>query len=187
MSGSLAALLTEVVVLGCVLQVATAQEYVTPELVESAVITPEDGSAQPRILLRYDLSSVAVPRDGVVDVRAALLCLYADVPAGIVQGEVIVWAHRVTADWNPMSVTWTGWSTPGGDFAGGCCQSIVPPGEAVPLCVDVGGAVQDWVNLGAPNHGLIIGVASVGDGWFGIATVPGRPLNPVLQIWYDIE
>jgi hypothetical protein len=108
-----------------------------------------DNSADRRGLVRFDLSSI--PSNATIS--SATLYLY---EKGNKTGQV-TYTYRVTSNWNENTVTWSSWTTPGGDFDNSISYfSFIPDQNNCLLTMDIRDLVQLWVKGSYPNYGFLL-------------------------------
>ena len=148
-----------------------------------------------KMLLQFDLDLPArahVTSAGLVMRTGAL-----STPAGV---PIQVTAHRLKRSWDESYATWEdalaeqSWGSPGAssgeldyDEASLDSQTIATTNQ--PYAWDVTTAVQDWVNHGQPNYGLVL-VGQAGQHAlfsFLSSEMADSALRPMLQITYFIE
>jgi hypothetical protein len=128
-----------------------AAEELTRTVTDVATITePEHGAG--RVLFRAEIPAP----EGHVAVRRARVRIPL---AGLELPEPITLrVHPVTAEWDAGTVSWTGWSRPGGDFeerVHGRAELSGGEGEAV---FDVTILAKEILEHGVPNRGFLLTV-----------------------------
>ncbi len=153
-----------------------------------------------KMLLQFDLAFLEPTPPARVHVNSAGLVLRTGTsgpPAGVT---IEVTAHRLKRSWDESSATWEdaledeSWSSPGAssgadDYAEEILDSQIIAATNQPYAWDVTAAVQDWVDHGETNFGLIL-VGQAGQHAlvsFLSSEMADPALRPKLQINYSIE
>jgi hypothetical protein len=150
-----------------------------------------------RTLMQFDLSGI--PAGSLIS--SATLVLYADTDFGSNPSSNPLEVYRATKTWAENASSWyywngvgNSWDNPGGDAVGtNGVQFAAPysvntgnPSSAAPMTWDIKNLVNDWVNNGVTNQGLMIRQGGLADGglcfWSREQVFAG--LRPTLVVLY---
>lgn len=142
-----------------------------------------------RLLMRFDLS--ALPRSA--EVISAMLMLRVELWGDqSLPGAVV--AYRVLTPWDPSEANYnTPWASPG--LAAGIDYDSVPLDVVVvpddgTMAVDVGMAVDAWINSAKPNYGLVLMMSedshNMAHHWIYMSEQPNAADRPTLRISYQV-
>jgi len=90
--------------------------------------------------------------------------------------------HRITADWDEMTVTWD-------NFAGSFDPAIIESFTASSIdwySIDVTGLVQGWLDDDYPNYGLLLEQGQTAFTHYYSSESPFSDYHPYLEICYEI-
>ena len=152
-------------------------------------------TANEHALLRFNLS--AIPRGARI--TEASLELNSN---GSSWQSTTLTVHRVNTDWTEGSETggvgdganWnnrdtgTAWNSAGGDYELNPVASAVTPGAVGWVSWDITPLVNEWVNAGIPNYGLLLAPTAPGQGAaFDSSDATDAAVHPKLTISYACE
>lgn len=116
-----------------------------------------------RIILQFDLSTI--PEGSIIN--SAVLRMNATAEAGAIY---TIEAHRMTAEWNENSATWTlkdgtnTWTSSGGDFHSAFTYATAnaPDGAVFEMNMTLTALVNDWVQGTYENYGIMLDEQAAG-------------------------
>ena len=91
--------------------------------------------------------------------------------------------HRVTAEWNPLIVTWNSFVD---GYSSNIEESYIAPTSGLQN-VDVTSLVQSWVDETQPNFGILLGQTTPGFSLQTIFSIETDDRAPFLEIWHYSE
>ncbi|NKB35815.1 MAG: DNRLRE domain-containing protein [Gammaproteobacteria bacterium] len=156
---------------------------------EDVTWVSRNGTDVTRTLLEFDVSTIP----GSAKVLSATLSLHHKSGSG---SGVPVTAHRITNSWNEDFVSWnsrengTNWATAGVDFDSTVIATTnVGPASNTRYEWDIASLVQDWINGGYPNHGVVLSTALAGAAGeqFETSDHSNAARHPSLTITYACE
>ncbi len=181
-------------------RVATAQQAVTAPVcvtilrdsATGAVVDTEIDSDAAKALTNYGTNSALLAGYGGTERRHALLRFdLSPIPASALissanvtlnvgsQNGGLIQAHRITAPWSELSVTWKSFN---GAYAAAVDASISPSVGVVSL--NVNALMQAWVNGTRQNYGLLLEMSAPNLSSFDSSEVPEIGNRPKLVVCY---
>lgn len=123
---------------------------------------------------QVELSKASIPYGAIIDSAAFFIKVNS-------ANNAEVTLHRVTNDWQELSVTWNNF---GGSFDPNSAASFIPA-SADWYSVDVTSLVTDWFDEVNPNFGILLKEASPSANQYYDSRETG--FGPYLKVWWTLD
>jgi hypothetical protein len=173
----------------CVAQEVMAIGPVVVPYSEFAVIAPDTGAMNPRVLLTFRLPDAL--SDVEIDDAHLRFSARVDVPLFVPTGQTLLRCSAISTAWAPSTVGWDfPWDSPGGVLDQASLRNaVVARGEHTEVRIRVADILQYWIDNPSRNFGLAVACADEVPGGL-LVSLPGegsRGDTPSIEIHYSLR